>query len=148
MHKISIISLAVFILCLSACGKSPLFNHKTEGDGASSAVAQTQQDPQEGQRNCMFTWTMGEQTLCAQVEWILPPIVGENKIRLKFDAPVVGQVLASADMPDMGHGTAPITVVRVDERTYEMHQVWLIMGGLWVIHVAVNDVDAQFRVEL
>ncbi len=133
-------------LLSAACGRSPLLNHKTEGDEPVAQVSTQGDEASNGE--CFLRWSVGDAVYGAQAEWILPPVVGENRIRIKFNADMAGQLTAFADMPDMGHGTAPISVTAIDARTYELRNVWLTMNGTWVMHVVINGVEASYRVEL
>ena len=51
-----------------------------------------------------------------------------------FRAEIAHEFSAFLWMPDMGHGSAPIKVVKLADGIYELTSLYFIMGGLWEIH--------------
>lgn len=45
-------------------------------------------------------------------------------------------------MPDMGHGSIPVRIERVDVGTYRVSHVLFVMAGKWEIHVQLKDGNA------
>ncbi|MBC7370760.1 MAG: FixH family protein [Bdellovibrionaceae bacterium] len=53
-------------------------------------------------------------------------------------------------MPDMGHGSSPVTITRLSRGMYRMTNMYFTMAGLWEIRVGVQDengVVADFTVQ-
>ncbi len=138
--------LTVNFLCLllAGCGRSPLLHHEEE-----KKPGEAPRIEQADASGCRLSWPRGDNRLCATPQWLLPPIVGENRIRLNFNESIANATIdASADMPDMGHGTSPISQVIVDDHTIDLNEVWLIMNGRWVIRVRVNGAESSWSIEL
>ncbi|MBI3543741.1 MAG: hypothetical protein HY075_10760 [Deltaproteobacteria bacterium] len=125
------------------CGKSPLVSHSNE------ERPQTAQVQQQHPGGCALSYALGGRGACASLAWVLGPAVGENKLRLDFDADVSALAFeATAEMPDMGHGTAPPTITRVSATSIEISDLWLVMAGRWVLHLKLGGVDVTREVRI
>lgn len=133
---------------IASCGLSPLLNHKKEAAKENTPASGT--GARSDQAGCALKWQLTEsRTVCAAVQWMDGPSVGENKMTLRFD-----QDASDLDaevvpwMPDMGHGTAPVKQTWLDPRTLEVSEISLFMGGLWVIYLRLNAVEQSLEVPL
>lgn len=52
---------------------------------------------------------------------------------------VPGDVAVELFMPDMGHGSSPVTVQRQDVGTFLATRVYFTMGGDWIVKVEVKE---------
>jgi hypothetical protein len=140
-------SLAAVSLLLISCGRSPLLNHSKETPPQTHHTAQTQQE--ENGETCRLSWTLNNETICANMVWLLPPIVGENRAKLQFNVPINhSEIRIWADMPDMGHGTLPMVVSQLDNNTLLVEQIWLTMNGIWVFHLEHMGQEHSWSIEL
>ena len=88
-------------------------------------------------------------TSSCKATWVRGPVEGENVFRLEFSSDISNLTFESyADMPEMGHGTSPVTITRVDARTIEVSDLWLIMAGRWVLHCKLAGLDQTMEVRL
>ena len=100
------------------------------------------------------------QGLCATLFFDVPPVVGqEAKFHVLFrsvasglPAEPVGDVSLRLWMPDMGHGSAPVTIVHgAGVGTFDISKAYFVMDGNWEIHVELKNgatVESAFVVEL
>jgi hypothetical protein len=44
-------------------------------------------------------------------------------------------------MPGMGHGSSPTQIKKVADATYEISNMFFVMGGKWQVNVTLNSTD-------
>lgn len=130
-------SLFLALILINGCD-SPAFNHKAPNN------------PQiQSGIDCQLNFESSE--LCAKIEWIIGPNgEGDNSFHLKFwhrddelseenfiDPTKTIQV--QLWMPSMGHGSAPVSIEKLEEGIYAVTNVEFIMPGDWDIRVKLVD---------
>lgn len=85
--------------------------------------------------------------LSAYVVWQESPV--ENKklemslrfYNLKNDQPVVASINHELKvflwMPDMNHGSAPVSLEKISDHEYKIKNIYFIMPGFWQIHFQI-----------
>ncbi len=83
--------------------------------------------------------------VCASIEWTKGPVIGAESEALitfwnqsdeKMD-PVEIKLQSHIWMPDMGHGSAPITIEALGVGQYKLSKIYFIMGGYWDLHLQI-----------
>ena len=131
-----------FMLQLSACGDSPLFNHTMEGGKLANDFFETQADGYE-LKNSGYRF---------HLDWVSGPSMGESKFILKSWHPDLGTISGPyQDLPNqlhvylwmssMGHGSSPVKIKKLSTGEYEVSSVYFIMGGTWEVHVELLKQD-------
>lgn len=122
MHNFKIIILA-FILLLAGCGKPPFMNKLEKVSNEFSSVF-----PYE---DIEFTLT-----------WIVPPTLSElSSLEISLNKPMEEGISLNAYlwMPDMGHGSSPIEIKKLNSTSYSLNELAFIMPGLWVLHIELIE---------
>ena len=134
-----------------ACGASPLLNHRnpTRNHALTGPL-------DEAPDSCSLRF---ERTgMCGRLEWVKVPSEDETGVfLLRFtriengsviasDAPTGLKVAVKLWMPDMGHGSSPVKVVRPlnasglpEAGLYRAEEVHFVMAGAWEIRVVFKD---------
>lgn len=135
------ISAFLALATLPACG-SPLLDHDQAGDYVAAS-----RDTTPTPSACPLDFShLG---YCASVTWTTGPSSDESAFTLKFwvkngggesgpfvdPAPSVGVKLW---MPDMGHGSSPVTITRTEAGVYQVSRVFFIMPGDWEVRVQIK----------
>lgn len=125
-----------FLFLLTACGESPLFNHKME----KSSIL----------RNLISVETAGTSFAKTDhsfsIDWKVGPELGESRFFLKswnnalgtFSGPYVDlpyELKVVLWMPAMGHGSSPTKITKSNSGEYDVSSVYFIMNGKWDIKV-------------
>lgn len=125
-------SLLIFITLLTSCGKSPF-------TGSLS-------DPFRGDDSLETKLRFETEALTITREWNKGPLLYDSsKITISFldtagnRADPVGSFKAYLWMPNMGHGSYPITITKVAVGIYELTDVYFTMGGLWDFHLQLEE---------
>lgn len=137
---------AFFAIFTSSCLESPLLRH---------ADASPQQDIPP-LADCAYRFEKAD--LCATHEWIRMPNESEKGLfQIRFWNPKTGSangpfvdpehsVFVKLWMPDMGHGSSPVTVTAtvgsdgsVLPGVFDASDVYFVMGGHWEIWIQLRD---------
>jgi hypothetical protein len=148
----SILILGFCAVPLLACGASPLLNHRNP------ARNQALSGPTDATDWCALRFErIG---MCARLEWLKAPSEEEtgvfllhfsrieNGASIPSDAPSGLKVAVKLWMPDMGHGSSPVRVVRPlnasglpETGVYRAEDVHFVMPGAWEIRVMFKSED-------
>lgn len=121
---------------MTACGQSPLFNHKLEKSISDSKIE----------------WATGQELKFASVEmsfgldWVEGPGLGQSKFILhSWDSKnstaagpykdIPGNLHVFLWMPSMGHGSSPVKISKNAIGEYMVSNVYFIMGGDWDVKI-------------
>lgn len=137
-----ILVLILMSLLLSACGDSPLLNHKMEKGGLESDNFSAITEGQKFEKT-KFSF---------RLIWIKGPVKGENKFVLKswhndfgtFNGPyqdLPNTLHVYLWMPDMGHGSSPVKIKKIAQGEYEVSSAYFIMPGKWEIYFQLKNKD-------
>lgn len=156
----AIVPTLISLALIAGCGKSPLLHHETQTrkaatpavptvTGALPATPQTTEDntppePTPGPAAC--TLSFPKEGLCASLTWDAALTDdGENSFVLRFWAAgteqfqdVDGSVNIQLWMPDMNHGSSPVTVTAKGNGIYEASRVYFVMPGDWDVRVQIK----------
>lgn len=124
---------------LTACGESPLLNHKMESALGVNIQGQRAEDFIFKKSNYHFS-----------IDWTQGPGMGESKFILRSWSPETGtnqgpfkdfphDLHVYLWMPSMGHGSAPVKIKKLDSGEYEVINVFFIMAGKWDIHFQLKN---------
>jgi hypothetical protein len=149
-------NLLILILCgvpQMACGASPLLNHRSPT--RNQALTGPSDDPAEV---CPLRFERAG--MCARLEWVKIPSEEEtgsfllrftrieNGAAIPSDAPSGLKVAVKLWMPDMGHGSSPVKVVRPlnasglpEAGVYRAEDVHFVMPGAWEIRIQFKSED-------
>lgn len=108
---------------LLGCGKPPFLNKLDDVDNEISSV---------------FPYEDIEFTL----KWNVPPTLSElSSLDLTLSKPLDENISIHAYlwMPDMGHGSSPIEIQKIDPTTYSLTELAFIMPGFWVLHIELKQ---------
>lgn len=114
---------------LSSCGKSPLLN-KLENNFQEVAGSAS--------LNENFPHHSAEFSL----SWPNPPSLDEmSSFDIKFTNPLNDNQSLNAFiwMPEMGHGSSPFEMVKINLSHFNFSEVAFIMPGLWVLHIELLE---------
>ena len=124
------------LFLLTACGESPLFNHKMEKAFLN--------------RDQIFVENNGTSfnkiDRSFSLDWKVGPELGESRFVLKtwnnsdatFNGPYTDlpyQLQVVLWMPAMGHGSAPTKITKINAGEYDVSSVYFIMNGKWDLKV-------------
>ncbi|MBU6154334.1 MAG: hypothetical protein KGP28_08545 [Bdellovibrionales bacterium] len=156
-----LVVLALSGLALVSCGVSPLLHHESPNREPQSEPDSQNQDasaPAGPRVSCDF-WFLS-QNLCASLTWVRKPTSEEpGEFSLSFwnknqnsdqtvthSAPLADKVFVKLWMPDMGHGSSPVTTNQAFDSNgtprigvFRSTGVFFIMGGKWEIIVQLKD---------
>lgn len=128
----------LLVLCVVFCisCQSPLLNHK-KADEVQSGV--------RARAGC-------QSATCHVLEWLDSPSLSNAssfKLQLMTDLVLEGANLkVELWMPDHGHGSAPVTVTRVNSHEFIASEIYFIMPGLWEVRMVLTDNIGQIVWEL
>ena len=141
-NRLGLLLSTVLGVTLSSCGNSPLFNHVN----ADEVRTDNNQDPANV---CPIEFHQAK--LCAGITWTKPASSdGEGAFTLQFwdsvardpKGPYVdptNTVAVQLWMPDMGHGSSPVTIQKSAVGVYEVTRVFFVMPGDWDIRFQLKD---------
>ncbi len=118
---------------LGACGKAPAFNR---------ALAAAEGVVRGRDRVEASGLSFSGSGFKAQVFWAHGPLVDELcSFVLAFTGPEGTladppyEVRIAPEMPDMGHGTSPVEIVRLGAGLWKVQEVFFSMPGRWVVPI-------------
>jgi len=137
----SLLFLLAAVIGFSGCGRSPLLHHGDE----SRPVTKTARVMEHCDGHLQWN-----EDLCAEVQWLDGPLVGDNNLAVVFSSDIRGKSFSfSATMPSMqNHGTPPFDVSQVNASRYDVKGLYLMMPGRWVLHVLIDGVERSVEVNL
>lgn len=115
------------LILITGCGKSPLQKQK---DNIVSGI--------NGMESAKVFKT-SHQSL--SINWLSPINSSEEGHALLIvkqgqnAADINGQFKIFLWMPDMGHGSSPITINKIGTGLYDLGQIYFIMDGLWQLRI-------------
>jgi hypothetical protein len=160
----SILGFSVFLISAifnGACGVSPLLHHESpnrEPQSETEAENQDTSDSSVPRVSCDFLFK--SQNLCATLAWVKKPSAeqpGEFLLSFwskdqnpnqapSYSNPDAAKVFVKLWMPDMGHGSSPVTTAQSvsangapESGVFRSTGVFFIMGGKWEIIVQLKD---------
>jgi hypothetical protein len=169
MMKVFVLLLTLVLsgLALVSCGVSPLLHHDTPNREPQSEPDSQSQDSDtsaEPRQKCDFLFSA--QNLCASLAWVKKSSAEEpGEFLLSFwskdQNPNQAVVLSNPDadrvfvklwMPDMGHGSSPVTTSQALESNgsprigvFRATGVFFVMGGKWEIVVQLKDASGGIK---
>lgn len=111
------------MLLLLGCGKPPFMNKLDDVANEISSI---------------FPYEDIEFTL----KWNVPPSLSElSSLDLNLNKPLDEEITIHAYlwMPDMGHGSSPIEIQKLNSTTYSLTELAFIMPGFWVLHIELKE---------
>lgn len=138
---------SVILLHLGGCGKSPLFHHEKERKLLGSEDLLSKPEVEDTPVNGLVIFSQSQ--MLGQLEWkILPQTQGESQFILRtwkkgtsrrtlMDLPHT--LFIKIWMPDMGHGSAPVSIQKIATGTYDVQQLYFIMPGYWDLHLQLKE---------
>jgi hypothetical protein len=138
IHKL----LLIFLFSLLSCGKSPFLDEVDsdttpgQGDNLSKQIEldTSIRDGQSTGGNSIekydFTgvWQVGPSTSGKNKMLVIINDHAGNRASIDYD------LHSFLWMPEMGHGSVPITITKISDGLYELTNIVFIMPGLWDIH--------------
>ena len=145
----------------ASCGVSPLLHHESpnrEPQSETGSQNQDASDPAGPRVGCDFLFP--SQSLCASITWVKKSTAEEpGEFLLSFwskdqnpsqpitySNPDAHKVFVKLWMPDMGHGSSPVSTNQATEANgtpktgvFRSTGVFFIMGGKWEIIVQLKD---------
>ena len=121
------------------CGLSPALNHTNADDLPARANTTANAE-------CPISFSRAK--LCASLVWDKEPSEEEGVFTLKFckqgsDSKVLVNPLNSVAvqlwMPDMGHGSSPVTISHVGTGVFSVTKVYFVMPGAWDIRIQLKE---------
>ncbi|NOT80011.1 MAG: hypothetical protein HOP07_13535 [Bacteriovoracaceae bacterium] len=122
-------SIILLVCLLTGCGKSPLFNKVTKTAGEISG-------------NILLSENFPMKNIEFSLNWKTPPSLEELGVfEIELKEPLAPNLSINAFiwMPEMGHGSSPIEVIKSSDLNYVFSEVAFIMPGLWVLHVEILE---------
>ncbi len=162
-----LVTLVLSAIAVVSCGVSPILHHESPNREPQSETGSEGQDASDSagpRMNCDFSFPA--QNLCASLEWVRRSTAEEpGEFLLKFwnkdqnpnqaltlSNPNAERVFVKLWMPDMGHGSSPVTTSQAVESNgspktgvYRASSVFFIMGGKWEIIVELRDASGGVR---
>lgn len=132
------IILCLLALTLMSCGKSPLLNKVSKNiNEIGGGILLSEQFPNE--------------KLGFSMNWIVPPGLDDlSSFNLKLARPLPQAQTLNIYiwMPEMGHGSSPVEIKKMNSTDYTISEIAFIMPGLWVLHIEIlenNQVVDQWQ---
>ncbi len=156
-----VVAMVFSVLAVVSCGVSPILHHESpnrEPQGEADSEGQDSSDSAGPRLSCDFSFP--SQNLCASLSWVKKSTAEEpgefllsfwNKEQnpnqtIVFSNPNAERVFVKLWMPDMGHGSSPVTTAQAVEvngslktGVFRSTGVFFIMGGKWEIIVQLKD---------
>jgi len=147
----------IFMVSFAGCGRSPFLNDSPAKKNNDSQVGSSNQSElifdipsssRNGQRggeartdkyNFTGLWQVGPKTGTANS--LIVVITDMQGTRA--DAPF--NLSSYLWMPDMGHGSSPIKIVKLGTGLYELSNIWFVMGGMWNLHFEFKNGDQLYE---
>ena len=155
-----------FALGVTACGASPVLHHDTPNRVPQSMTNSSHSGTSSETPKFSCDFEFSSEKLCAQLNWIKKPSSeepGEFKLSfwkkdqnpnasVIFQNPEAPQVFVKLWMPDMGHGSSPVTVTQASDGhgapvdgVFSAKGVFFIMTGKWEIQVQLRSSEGVAR---
>jgi len=132
------IILFLLTLVLLSCGKSPLLNKVGKASNeVTGGILLSEQFPNE--------------KLGFSLSWIVAPGLDDlAAFNLKLARPLTQNQILNIYiwMPDMGHGSSPVEIKKLNSTDYAVSEIAFIMPGLWILHIEIlenNQVVDQWQ---
>lgn len=80
--------------------------------------------------------------ICTDIIWNQgPSSQGESRFHIQFDSELPESAVLEVIlwMPSMNHGSAPVTVKRISNSSFEASKVFFIMPGDWEVRILLKD---------
>lgn len=80
--------------------------------------------------------------ICTDIIWSQgPSSQGESRFDIKFESELPKSVALEVIlwMPSMNHGSAPVTVKRTSDSSFEATKIFFIMPGDWEVRIVLKD---------
>lgn len=132
MFRLTAVFLSSLIL---ACGPSPLFNHEE------AAAERPPQTVNPEKPTCDINL---DPFVCAYVTWTQGPFVSQESI-FELRTTESGQAISYENMkvvlwmPSMGHGSAPVRIIKLSEGQYRVDKIYFLMKGQWELRFFDGD---------
>lgn len=115
---------------LISCGKSPLLLDKKSNEVSSHNEFETGKTLKTSHHNLSLKWLSTLNTTDPAHALL---IVTNNS----FAADLPSPFKIFLWMPEMGHGSSPITIKKLGTGLYELSDIYFIMDGLWQMRIQV-----------
>ena len=132
MKSINLTFLAIILLALLSCGKSPLKMIKKSTEASSISGLENSKTFKSTQQNLTINW--------------LSPInstdEGHALLIVKNDsyaADLPENFILDIWMPDMGHGSSPIKIKKLGTGLYDLSEIYFIMDGYWQLRIRLKN---------
>lgn len=129
------LGLSLLLLTLVSCGESPLLNHSRLSDKPARLVG-LQTGLSFAKLNAPFsiTWSAG-----------CPNLTDGCVLDVSFADPLPSNSVMEAKlyMPDMGHGSSPVTVTELGPSAWQFSDAYFIMPGLWQVILKLTLIDGS-----
>ncbi len=133
---------ALFLLALpiAACAQAKYYNQKPLSEGSAKTTAEALADCalKFNKAGLCFTWKWEQKPVNDEAGSFIMKVFRPNA----HDGTVVAVDVTPAVvlwMPDMGHGSAPTKITRLDIGTYRVDNVVFIMPGKWQIKFQLKE---------
>jgi hypothetical protein len=133
-------TLLTLLFLLTACGESPLLNHKLEGKSFLKDSIFSESESLKFKRTnhaFIISWQQG------------PQLGGSHFVMKTWDKDLGSMNGPYQDlpkalsielfMPAMGHGSSPVKIKKLADGEYDVSDVYFIMGGTWEIRFKLKD---------
>lgn len=124
--------LLLILIFITACGKSPFSGELKELIN--------------GRDNVSNELRFETESLAISRNWNNGPLLYDSsKLTISFKDTAdnfkdpIGNFSAYIWMPDMGHGSYPISISKVSTGVYELTDIYFTMGGLWDFHLQLEE---------
>lgn len=119
---------------LVACGESPLLNHANEKFKAVGSILN-----QESR-----VYSFKETKTFFILDWTQGPQLGESILQVRAWNEAEGtlngpyqdfseEFAVDLWMPDMGHGSSPVKITKIEQGEYLVNKIYFIMSGKWEV---------------
>ncbi len=127
-----ILALLLTFTLITSCGKSPFSGSLKGLINGSDKITTDLRFETEG--------------LSISKEWMKGPLLYDSSnITITFKDTAdnfkdpVGTFKAYIWMPDMGHGSYPISITKISIGVYQLDDIYFTMGGLWDFHLQLEE---------
>lgn len=93
--------------------------------------------------------------LHAHTKWVSGPLVGgESVMKIDFKngdhSPAVftDKLDVVLWMPEMGHGSGPTTVAKTSDSSFQVNDIYFLMGGKWEVKFTITNQDGSKETQI